>query len=74
MFSTGGDELNINCYALDKETQQELQSSGRTLDQALSAFVQASHAGLARLGKTPVVWEGGGFFFCRELKCLSSVS
>jgi hexosaminidase len=66
MFSTGGDELNVNCYAMDKETQQELQSSGRTLDQALSAFVQANHAGLARLGKTAVVWEGEDFLFAYD--------
>jgi hexosaminidase len=59
MFSTGGDELNTNCYAMDSQTQQELKSSGKTLEQALSTFVQANHAGLVELGKTPVVWEGG---------------
>lgn len=63
MFSTGGDELNVNCYTMDSQTQQELASSGKTLEQALSTFVQANHAGLANLGKTPVVWEGEFFFF-----------
>ncbi|KAF8226007.1 N-acetylhexosaminidase [Tricholoma matsutake] len=57
MFSTGGDELNVNCYTMDSQTQQELASSGKTLEQALSTFVQANHARLANLGKTPVVWE-----------------
>lgn len=47
---------------MDSQTQQELQSSGKTLEQALSLFVQTNHAGLAALGKTPVVWEGGVFF------------
>lgn len=58
MFSTGGDELNQNCYVTDNETQEDLKSSGRTLEQALSTFVQANHEVLAQLGKTPVVWEG----------------
>jgi len=59
MFSTGGDELNTICYAQDNQTQSELQSSGRTLDQALSDFILAEHAGLRKLGKTPVVKAGG---------------
>jgi hexosaminidase len=58
MFSTGGDELNQNCYATDNETQEDLKSSGMTLEQALSTFVHANHEVLAQLGKTPVVWEG----------------
>jgi hexosaminidase len=66
MFSTGGDELNINCYAADKETQDDLKSSGRTLEQALDTFVQVNHEVLAQLGKTPVVWEGRFGLFCRE--------
>jgi hexosaminidase len=58
MFSTGGDELNTNCYLQDNETQADLMSSGRTLDQALSDFLLAEHAGLRKLGKTPVVKAG----------------
>ncbi|KAG6853812.1 hypothetical protein C0991_001058 [Blastosporella zonata] len=57
LFSTGGDELNTNCYAKDAQTQADLTSSGRTLEQALSVFVQATHKPLTDLGKTPVVWE-----------------
>jgi len=57
LFSTGGDELNTNCYAKDAQTQADLKSSGRTLEQALNVFTQATHKGLTDLGKTPVVWE-----------------
>ncbi|KAG5721483.1 hypothetical protein E4T56_gene13238 [Termitomyces sp. T112] len=57
LFGTGGDELNTNCYTQDAQTQADLSSSGRTLEQALSLFVQSTHKSLAALGKTPVVWE-----------------
>ena len=59
MFSTGGDELNTNCYMQDVETQSALHASGRTLEQALDAFTQSTHGALLQQGKTPVVWEGG---------------
>ncbi|KAF8262392.1 glycoside hydrolase family 20 protein [Lactarius quietus] len=55
LFSTGGDEINARCYTDDAETQQEL--GGRTLNQALDAFTQATHGAIRSLGKTPVVWE-----------------
>ena len=58
LFSTGGDELNINCYAKDSQTQADLNSSGRTLEQALDVFTQATHRAIIAEGKTPVVWEG----------------
>ncbi|KIM78411.1 glycoside hydrolase family 20 protein [Piloderma croceum F 1598] len=58
LFSTGGDELNENCYAKDPQTQADLNSSGRTLEQALDVFTQATHGAIAAEGKTPVVWEG----------------
>jgi hexosaminidase len=64
MFSTGGDELNTNCYTQDNQTQADLQSSGRTLDQALSDFLEAEHAGIRALNKTPVV-KAGVFFLLR---------
>ena len=57
-FSTGGDELNEACYAADQETQQQLNSTGETLEQALSNFTVSTHAALIKEGKTPVVWEG----------------
>jgi hexosaminidase len=56
LFSTGGDEINAACYEADAQTQRDL--DGRTLDQALDAFTEATHGALRKLGKTPVVWEG----------------
>lgn len=58
MFSTGGDELNTNCYDIDGPTQEALNTSGRTLEQALDTFTQVTHKALLDQGKTPVVWEG----------------
>jgi hexosaminidase len=58
LFSTGGDELNTNCYAKDPQTQADLNDSGRTLEQALNTFTQAIHGAIIAEGKTPVVWEG----------------
>ncbi|KJA23996.1 glycoside hydrolase family 20 protein [Hypholoma sublateritium FD-334 SS-4] len=57
LFSTGGDELNVNCYTQDAQTQAELDESGKTLEEALNTFTQSSHDALKALGKTPVVWE-----------------
>jgi hexosaminidase len=57
-FSTGGDELNTNCYANDYLTQQQLNSTGTTLNGALDTFTQTTHGALIAQGKTPVVWEG----------------
>jgi len=57
LFSTGGDEVNTYCYDTDYETQQELNSTGMTLNDALNVFTAATHGALAGLGKTPIVWE-----------------
>ncbi|KAI0345602.1 N-acetylhexosaminidase [Trametopsis cervina] len=57
LFSTGGDELNQPCYDQDAQTQQILNSTGQTLEDALETFVHTVHGGLKNLGKTPVVWE-----------------
>ncbi|KAF9265254.1 N-acetylhexosaminidase [Marasmius fiardii PR-910] len=56
-FHTGGDEVNAPCYNEDPQTQQELRSSGRTLEQAIGHWVDATHDRLRSIGKTPVVWE-----------------
>ncbi|KIN96874.1 glycoside hydrolase family 20 protein [Pisolithus tinctorius Marx 270] len=56
-FSTGGDELNTNCYVNDSVTQQQLNQTGMTLNAALDTFTQATHGALIAQGKTPVVWE-----------------
>ena len=58
LMSTGGDEINMNCYDTDSETQANLKSSGDSFEQALSAFTVATHSVLEKKGKTPVVWEG----------------
>ncbi|KAI0629981.1 N-acetylhexosaminidase [Trametes polyzona] len=57
LFSTGGDELNTNCYSIDEPTQAALNASGRTLEEALDVFTQKTHKVLEDKGKTPVVWE-----------------
>ncbi|KAI0754520.1 N-acetylhexosaminidase [Daedaleopsis nitida] len=57
LMSTGGDELNTNCYAQDPETQADLKASGRTIEQALDVFTQQTHAAIRAEGKTPAVWE-----------------
>ena len=56
-FSTGGDELNTNCYVNDTLTQQQLKSTDTTLAQALATFTNSTHSALIAQGKTPVVWE-----------------
>ncbi|KAG1799299.1 glycoside hydrolase family 20 protein [Suillus plorans] len=56
-FSTGGDELNTNCYANDYLTEQQLNRTGMTLNSALDTFTQTTHGALIAQGKTPVVWE-----------------
>jgi hexosaminidase len=56
-FSTGGDELNVNCYTEDEQTQLELTQQNKTLEQALDSFIQVTHEAVREKGKTPVVWE-----------------
>ena len=58
LISTGGDELNVNCYQQDLETQQILNSTKQTLFEALSNFTATTHGELIKEKKTPVVWEG----------------
>lgn len=58
MISTGGDEINANCYAQDEQTQTALNATGQTFLQALDSFTQVTHGALKKAGKTPVVWEG----------------
>jgi len=56
-FSTGGDEINTECYTVDEPTQQALNASGQTFEQALDTFTGATHGVLQSSGKTTVVWE-----------------
>ncbi|KAK7054363.1 Glucosamine-6-phosphate isomerase (Glucosamine-6-phosphate deaminase) (GNPDA) (GlcN6P deaminase) [Paramarasmius palmivorus] len=57
LFATGGDEVVQYCYDQDEQTQQDLASSGRTLEEAVNDFVDATHEMLRGIGKAPVVWE-----------------
>ena len=50
--------LNTNCYDNDYLTQEQLNSTGMTLSDALNTFMQATHGVLIAKGKTPVVWDG----------------
>ena len=59
MFGTGGDEINVNCYDKDAQTQEDLKKSGKTLEQALDTFTRRTHGALRGLGKKAVVWQGG---------------
>lgn len=73
-MSTGGDEVNMNCYAADEETQVWLNETGKSIAEALSEFVLDTHEvlrngsgseevnGKVVGGKTPVVWEGRSDF------------
>ncbi|KAG5644539.1 hypothetical protein DXG03_008193 [Asterophora parasitica] len=56
-FSTGGDEVNVNCYLRDAETSEELAKRGVGIEEVLGEFVQSVHEVLREGGKTPVVWE-----------------
>jgi len=57
LLSTGGDELNTECYAQDPETQAILQQTGQDLTQALQVFMQTAQGAVEAQGKTPAVWE-----------------
>jgi hexosaminidase len=62
-LSTGADELKTNCHASDATdyvTQQQLNSTGMTLNDALNAFTQTTRGALFANGRMPVVW-GGAF-------------
>ncbi|KIR82856.1 hexosaminidase [Cryptococcus gattii E566] len=56
-FSTGGDEINVNCMLEDLPTTSALKARGWTLDDALDHFTKKTHAPLRHAGKTPVVWQ-----------------
>lgn len=56
-FSTGGDEINLRCYAEDPVIQTSLNSTGQTLLQALATFTKETHQVLLENEKIPVVWE-----------------
>ncbi|OJA10119.1 hypothetical protein AZE42_10643 [Rhizopogon vesiculosus] len=53
-ISTGGDELNTNCYVNDTLTQMQLNSTNTT---PKNTFTQTTHGALMATGNTSVVWE-----------------
>ncbi|EJC98475.1 beta-hexosaminidase [Fomitiporia mediterranea MF3/22] len=57
LFSTGGDEVNANCYEQDPQTQADLNAMGWTLDEALNNFLNVTHTVIRGQGKTPIVKE-----------------
>ncbi|KAG8734073.1 N-acetyl-glucosamine-6-phosphate deacetylase [Ceratobasidium sp. 414] len=57
LFSTGGDEVNTNCYAEDQSVQNKLKEQNIPIDDALDKFTNVTHAAVRSAGRTPVVWE-----------------
>ncbi|KAH8114791.1 beta-hexosaminidase [Phellopilus nigrolimitatus] len=57
LFSTGGDEVNENCYTQDTQTQADLAKAGLSLDEALNNYLLETHAVIRAQGKTPIVKE-----------------
>ncbi|KIP03090.1 glycoside hydrolase family 20 protein [Phlebiopsis gigantea 11061_1 CR5-6] len=55
LFSTGGDELNLECYTNDTATQEALAATNQTLEEALNTFTMSTHGVLTKLGKTGVI-------------------
>ncbi|KAH8930459.1 glycoside hydrolase family 20 protein [Atractiella rhizophila] len=56
-FSTGGDEVNLNCYNNDGPTQDLLAAKNWTIEDAVTNFVVKTHQSLAKNGKVPAVWD-----------------
>ena len=73
IMSTGGDELNTACYAQDAETQTDLKTTGRTLEQALDVFTQTTHGAIIAEGKTPAVWEGEPRDVCIPFRMINAL-
>ncbi|OSX57231.1 glycoside hydrolase family 20 protein [Postia placenta MAD-698-R-SB12] len=61
IVSTGGDEINQNCYEKDEPTMTILNATGEpfaeAFQNALNDFVGGTHSALKSAGKTPAVWE-----------------
>ncbi|OJA15942.1 hypothetical protein AZE42_02651 [Rhizopogon vesiculosus] len=56
-ISTGGDELNTNCYVNDTLTQMQLNSTNAALNDDLNTFTSTTYGAPIAAGKTPVMWE-----------------
>ena len=58
LFSTGGDELNLECYTNDTATQEALAAANQTLEEALNTFTMSTHGALTKLEKVGVIKSG----------------
>lgn len=52
-----GNSPRIHRLQHDAQSQAELKSSTKTMEKALSSYVEQTHSVITRAGKTPVVWE-----------------
>lgn len=57
MFGTGGDEINLACFANDTSVQSALKAKGQTIIEAIGDFIGQTHEVLTKKGRTPVIWE-----------------
>ncbi|KAI5481434.1 beta-hexosaminidase [Pseudohyphozyma bogoriensis] len=57
LVSTGGDEVNLNCYVDGTVTNSTLRARRMTVDDGVSELVGGAHDALRSEGKVPVVWE-----------------
>ncbi|OCH86979.1 N-acetylhexosaminidase, partial [Obba rivulosa] len=55
MTSSGGDEVNLPCWAEDKETQADLARTNITIEQALDSFIGEVQGVLKKNGKVPFI-------------------
>ncbi|EIW55410.1 N-acetylhexosaminidase [Trametes versicolor FP-101664 SS1] len=55
MMSSGGDEVNLPCWAEDAETVAELARRGMTIGEALDEFVKGVQGVIREHGKTPFI-------------------
>ena len=74
LFSTGGDELNTNCYVNDTIFQDALMAANETFYGALNTYVLGTHDTVRAYGKTPVVWEGESVIRIIRTKTIEKVS
>lgn len=58
MVSTGGDEVNLQCWEDDEATQTDLVAKGITINEALKAFIADLQGALRQLGKRAFIKAG----------------
>lgn len=58
MVSSGGDEVNLACWADDEETANDLARKNVSIAQALDAFIGEVQGVFKRYGKQPFIKSG----------------